>query len=82
MSAIRGNKAEIAFQDNLIREKVRGRMIARGITQEIMAHRMGVSLRTFQRMMAEPSKMSLAECRKLAAEMSWGYEKAGEVLFG
>ena len=71
MSAIRGNKAEIAFQDKLIRENVRGRMIARGITQEIMAHRMGVSLRTFQRMMAEPSKMSLAECRKLAAEMSW-----------
>lgn len=82
MSAIRGNKAELTYQDNLIREKVYGRMKAKGITAATMAHRLNISERTFYRLMAEPSKMSLAECRKLAAEMSWGHETAGEVLFG
>ena len=82
MSAIRGNKAEVTRQNNLIRERVKGRMDAQNITMDTMARRMGVSARTLQRMMADPGRMSLAECRLLAAEMGWDKIAAGEVLFG
>lgn len=82
MSAIRGSKAEVTRQNNLIRERVKGRMAALHLTMPVLARRMGISERTLQRMLADPGRMSLTECRLLAAEMDWKHDTAGEVLFG
>ena len=50
---------------NLIRERVYGWIKAQGLTNDIVAKRMGISSRTFQRRMEKPGEMSLEEMRKL-----------------
>lgn len=82
MSAIRGNKSELAKQDKLIKKEVRGHMIANEITVPTIARRLNMSERTFARRMNSPGTLTLTELRKLAGEMGWSKETAGEVLFG
>lgn len=81
MSAIRGNKGEIAYQNRLIVEKVRGRMIAARITVPVMARRLGMSERTFARRMERPGEFTLCELRKLCGEMGWSADTIQELLF-
>lgn len=82
MSAIRGNKSEIANQNRLIVKEVKGEMAARGIIVPTMARRMGMSERNFYRAMNDPGRMTLTELRKLAAELGWTAETGWRVLFG
>lgn len=82
MSAIGGSRSELTQQDNLIRERVYGWIKAQGLTNDIVAKRMGISSRTFQRRMEKPGEMSLEEMRKLAWAMGWKHDTAGEVYFG
>lgn len=82
MSAIGGSKSEITQQNHRIRERVYGRMKDQGITNAVIAKRLGISIRTFQRRMERPEEMSLEEMRKLAWAMGWKHDTAGEVYFG
>lgn len=81
MSAIRGNKSELAYKDKLLKETIRGRMIAERTTIPIMAHRLGMSERTFARRMERPRDFTLCELRKLCAEMGWSADTIKQLLF-
>lgn len=81
MGAIRGNKGEIAYKDNRIKEVVRGRMIAARIPVATMARRLGMSKRTFDRRMECPREFTLCELRKLCGEMGWSADTIKELLF-
>lgn len=81
MSAIRGNKSELAKQDKLIANNIKGHMVAAGLTQERLAHRMGISHDTLQRRLKHPREFTLSELRKLKAEMGWSADTVYELLF-
>ncbi len=82
MSSVRGNRSEIAYQNSLIVEKVRGRMIAQRIPVPTMARRLGMSVTTFHRRMDDPATFTLQELRKLVGEMGWSAEDRSKILFG
>ena len=81
MSAIRGNKSELAKQDKILADTIRGRAVARGITLERLAHRIGMSHDTLTRRPKQPKDFTLSELRKLAGEMGWGADSIYKLLF-
>ena len=82
MSAIWGNRAEIARQDNMIREAIDTRPAALHLSKRAFARRLGMSEDTLARRYKRPEDLTLAELRKLCAAMGWSADKAKEVLFG
>lgn len=81
MSAIRGNKSELAKADKELAALIKTRMFVDGLSADTMAHRLGMSRDTFDRRMKRPRTFNLAELRKLAGVLSLSYEVMGEVLF-
>lgn len=82
MSAIRGNKSELAYLDNRLKEHIYGRMAVRKQPMANMAHRLGMSEATLRRRLEKPREFTLCELRKLAAEMGWSADNTVELLFG
>lgn len=82
MSAIRGNKAELARQDNAIRQALDAQRGVLHMSKEHFAQRMGMSADTFNRRYKNPEDFTLGELRLLCAAMGWKCDTAGEVLFG
>lgn len=82
MSAILGNKAELARQDNAIRQALDSRRAALRMNKELFAHRIGMSEDTFTRRYKKPEDFTLKELRKLCGVMGWSADTIKEVLFG
>ena len=82
MSAIRGNKTEIARQNNLLRQQIDARRGMLHMSKADFARRLGMSEDTFNRRYKQPEQFTLKELRKLTAEMDWQDGAAEEVLFG
>lgn len=81
MSAIRGNKGELSYCDNLIKKEIRGHMALRHLTMEMLAHRLGMSERTLARRIERPRDFTLSELRKLQAEMLWSEGTRRKLFF-
>ncbi len=81
MSAIRGNKSELAKQDKHLADTIKGRTVANGMTQERLAHRIGMSHDTLTRRLKQPKNFTLSELRKLVAEMGWSADTVYDLLF-
>lgn len=81
MSAIRGNKSELAYCDGQIIKEIRGHMALRKLSMETLAHRLGMSERTLARRLARPREFTLCELRKLQSEMLWSEDTRRKLFF-
>ena len=76
-----GTKSELTWADNQIKKEIKGHMALRKLTMETMAHRLGMSERTFARRIDRPRDFTLAELRKLQTEMLWSEDTRRKLFF-
>ena len=82
MSGIRGNKSELTYLDNRLKERIYGRLAVQKQPMANMAHRLGMSEATLRRRLEKPREFTLCELRKLVAEMGWSKDNTADLLFG